>query len=383
MLRQTTAGSMASRRTHSLSSMNKAEIIEALKELGETPPQKWSKVELKSRLMELEEDLEIKRTASTTETTTLQKWVAKLNMVNKRRSTLREFITEELKGNAPDSCTKDQLGKIAMDCIYDKAEACGSDPVNFGAHAAKSYLELKESEGGYCQWVKATAPESNSARLVQEPGLSQSQGATSHSAPFGGESRQQPRDTGHDEGAGGGSPESAERPGQHQGGAAQEEDPRWRGEQWELLPSHRDQGRQDLVAGSGGERVHPGGAPPEVRPLSRARAQALEKAASEIGSHAFEALTSRGPTWLIEVACSPESLLSSEVQRLAGYEGAAIRCAHWNGCDLETRSGVKQVIWLIITTISRNMFGSAPNVALFLRCSPSTSAQSNSVRTWR
>ena len=84
-----------------------------------------------------------------------------------------------------------------------------------------------------------------------------------------------------------------------------------------------------------------------MRPLSRAQAQVIEKSAGEIGSHAFEALTSKGSTWLIEVACSPESLLSAEVQRLAGHESAAIRCAHWNGCDLETRSGVRQVIGLI------------------------------------
>ena len=158
---------MASRKTYSMSSMTKAELVAALKELGEVPPQKWSKVELKSRLLELEEEMGIKRAPVSPKATSLQKWVTKLNMANKRRSTLREFITEDLGGNAPDSCTKEQLNKIALDYIYDKAEACGSDPVGFGAHAAKSYQEVMESEDSYCQWVKATAAESNSIRLMR------------------------------------------------------------------------------------------------------------------------------------------------------------------------------------------------------------------------
>ena len=65
-----------------------------------------------------------------------------------------------------------------------------------------------------------------------------------------------------------------------------------------------------------------------MQPLSRARAQFLENAASEIGPQAFEALSTRSPTWLIEVACSPESLLSAEVQKQAGYEGAAEKRRH-------------------------------------------------------
>ena len=49
----------------------------------------------------------------------------------------------------------------------------------------------------------------------------------------------------------------------------------------------------------------------------------------------------------MEVACSSESRLSQEVQRLAGYEEAAVRCSHWNNFDLETSEGVKGVIRMI------------------------------------
>ena len=70
----------------------------------------------------------------------------------------------------------------------------------------------------------------------------------------------------------------------------------------------------------------------------------FEHAANDIGPQVFHSLTSERRTLLIEVACSPESRLSSEVQRQAGYTEAAVRCSHWNNCDLETGAGVKNVI---------------------------------------
>lgn len=78
-----------------------------------------------------------------------------------------------------------------------------------------------------------------------------------------------------------------------------------------------------------------------VRPVSKAVARYVQKEADNIASEAFTYLTNHGPTVLIEVACSPENRLSQEIQKQAGYEAAAIRCSHWNGCDLSTDSGVR------------------------------------------
>ena len=78
--------------------------------------------------------------------------------------------------------------------------------------------------------------------------------------------------------------------------------------------------------------------------LSDNMSRFFEHAANDIGPQAFHSLTSERRTLLIEVACSPESRLSSEVQRQAGYTEAAVRCSHWNNCDLETGEGVKNVI---------------------------------------
>lgn len=61
----------------------------------------------------------------------------------------------------------------------------------------------------------------------------------------------------------------------------------------------------------------------------------------------FQDLVKKKKTWLVEVACSPESRLSTEVQNQAGYEEAAVRCSQWNNFDLETGEGVKGVLQVI------------------------------------
>ena len=46
----------------------------------------------------------------------------------------------------------------------------------------------------------------------------------------------------------------------------------------------------------------------------------------------------------MEVACSSDSVLSSDIHNRAGYREAAIRCSHWNGCDLSSSAGVKLIL---------------------------------------
>lgn len=81
--------------------------------------------------------------------------------------------------------------------------------------------------------------------------------------------------------------------------------------------------------------------------VSENMARFIEKQSTEIVPRVFQDLTQRGKTILVEVACSPESRLSAEIQRLTGDPEAAVRCSHWNGCDLGTSGGVKQVLHTI------------------------------------
>ena len=83
-----------------------------------------------------------------------------------------------------------------------------------------------------------------------------------------------------------------------------------------------------------------------VTTISDSMARFFEQESQNLGPKAFQELLNK-ETVLLEVACSPESRLSSEVQKVLGRETAAVRCSHWNGCDLETGEGVKHCIKLI------------------------------------
>ena len=63
-------------------------------------------------------------------------------------------------------------------------------------------------------------------------------------------------------------------------------------------------------------------------------------------SESFQALVGAQRTFLIEVACSKDSLLSAEVQKRLGPD-AAIRCSHENGYDLTSRDGVRRLCSLV------------------------------------
>lgn len=134
-----------------------------------------------------------------------------------------------------------------------------------------------------------------------------------------------------------------------EGGSTKEED-RTRGWQQRLLDGDRSDEGRELVRALEAENLESPGLvlpTPEKSKVSESMARFLEKQGESIGPLAFQGLLERKGTWLMEVACSPESRLSAEVQRQAGYESAAVRCSHWNGCDLGTGDGVKQVIFQI------------------------------------
>ena len=81
-----------------------------------------------------------------------------------------------------------------------------------------------------------------------------------------------------------------------------------------------------------------------VRKLEVAQACELEKQSWSVVPQLFQDLTKRSNVALMEVACSPSSVLTSTVQRLTGSQGSAVRCAKWNGCDLSKGVGVKLIL---------------------------------------
>ena len=67
----------------------------------------------------------------------------------------------------------------------------------------------------------------------------------------------------------------------------------------------------------------------------------------DIAAQCFQSVTRRSPVLLMEIACSPDSRLSAEMQKMTGQTGSAIRCSHWSGSDLSTGAGVKYTLGLI------------------------------------
>ena len=75
-------------------------------------------------------------------------------------------------------------------------------------------------------------------------------------------------------------------------------------------------------------------------------ARFFDQSSQDLGPKAFQELIQKR-TVLMEVACSHNSHLTNEVHRALGRESAAVRCSHWNGCDLETNEGIKHCLKLI------------------------------------
>ena len=90
--------------------------------------------------------------------------------------------------------------------------------------------------------------------------------------------------------------------------------------------------------------------------MTPAQSRYIERESSKILSEAFTSLIQPGETVLVEVACSPESRLSKEIQDQMGYEAAAVRCSHWNGCDLSTDSGVRLTLDIIQSKKPRHVW---------------------------
>ena len=138
-----------------IQSLKKAELIEAIRALGEEPPAKWRMTELRVRLEELEEEHGIVRQTGRSRTN-LQEWTVKLNKAGTKKSVLVEFCQKELLIPLSGNETIPQLNKKAMDRIYQIAELSGQDPMGFGKYASLSYDEVMTTDLGYCNWALTT-----------------------------------------------------------------------------------------------------------------------------------------------------------------------------------------------------------------------------------
>lgn len=78
--------------------------------------------------------------------------------------------------------------------------------------------------------------------------------------------------------------------------------------------------------------------------MSAPEQQHLVDSVDALVPSALGTLVAHGPTNLLEVACNPDSVLSTTMHHLTGDTNTAVRCSIWNGCDLTTGAGVRSVL---------------------------------------
>lgn len=78
--------------------------------------------------------------------------------------------------------------------------------------------------------------------------------------------------------------------------------------------------------------------------LPEAKARHLTQCSDRLLPEAFEALVGHQRVELLEVACSPDSILTSTMQKVTKQESAARRCSLFNTFDLSTNRGIHGVI---------------------------------------
>ncbi|CAE7220198.1 RE1 [Symbiodinium sp. CCMP2592] len=141
-----------------MADLTSAELRQALAQLGETPPAKWTKPELRLRLEQLtKEDMSQRVKKESKQRSPYEEMVRRMNAASKRKATLIEFCRQELNMHNLDSWTIVRIQHEAMKKIYEVAEADASDMVGFGIHGRLTYRELRSQQPGYVKWVKDTA----------------------------------------------------------------------------------------------------------------------------------------------------------------------------------------------------------------------------------
>ena len=78
--------------------------------------------------------------------------------------------------------------------------------------------------------------------------------------------------------------------------------------------------------------------------LSKESAAQIEQQAWTLVPQLFQDVVTQTRPYLFEIASSPESQLASQVQEKAGRTSAALRGAAWNGHDLSTDEGIRNVL---------------------------------------
>ena len=140
-----------------MSSMKKPELVQALKDLGETPPKEWTVLELHGRLSELRQEKGLPELETKKSRTPLRQMMVDLNKAQRLKADLVKYVSGTLRVPLTGNETVKALMQKGMEAVYQQAPASPQDPIGFGKHASMTYEELWQTQPSYAQWVMDTS----------------------------------------------------------------------------------------------------------------------------------------------------------------------------------------------------------------------------------
>lgn len=150
-------------RIMSKSSDNRAELVEKLAALGKTAAPTCTKMQIKARLYELQEQ-ETNHAGKV-----LKSLIVQLNKAARKKSDLIDFCKEHKVTKITQHMTISQLYAMAEEHLTTSTPAHGTNLVNFGKLGHLTYQEIKDNHPNYAAWVVTTFQEEDSPhwRLVR------------------------------------------------------------------------------------------------------------------------------------------------------------------------------------------------------------------------
>jgi uncharacterized small protein (DUF1192 family) len=137
--------------------MSKKELQHELADLGEDAPEKWTKLELRSRITELREESDLPEMGKQSKTP-LQLEVQALNKASRKKEGLKQYAENVLKLPLSGHETTPQIQAKAMRHLYKTVPAVAGDYVGFGKHASLQYVDLLDYPA-YTNWLLKTFEE--------------------------------------------------------------------------------------------------------------------------------------------------------------------------------------------------------------------------------
>ncbi|CAE7339017.1 unnamed protein product [Symbiodinium sp. CCMP2456] len=148
--------------------MTQAQMVLSLRSYGEEPPKGWSKVQLLSRLTELEASGEITAPLpASKKATPLELAIKDLNKAGIRKATLQKYVTDECGIEITGNETMTILQQKAMTHLLMATDPVGEDKMGFGKYAAQTYATVKQNDPQYCSWATVTSKEGECSQYLR------------------------------------------------------------------------------------------------------------------------------------------------------------------------------------------------------------------------